>query len=51
MTATDADADLCLCLLFVHPPSATEADFLLGLKPRGRGAKRKKGQQPMNIGE
>ena len=49
--AADPDADLCLCLLFVHPPSATEADFLFGLKPRSRGAKRKKGQQPINVGE
>lgn len=37
--------------MWVQPACATEPDFLFGIKPRGRGTKRKKGQQPAQIGE
>ena len=48
---TDAGAELCVSLMFVHPACAAEAAFLFGIKPHGRGTKRKKGRQPVQVGE
>lgn len=45
-----ADADLRIGLTFAHPATAAEADFLFGSNSKGRGAKRKRGPAPVQLG-
>ncbi len=45
-----ADAELHAALLFAHPSTAGETDFLFGSKSKERGAKRKRGPAPVQLG-
>lgn len=38
-------------ITFAHPSTAAEADFLFGSNSKGRGAKRKRGAAPVQLGE